>query len=69
MGCIPHGKSLILHRKSLGTPQKELLDPPVPHVGGVVGSLVTQEMLLHPLGMRTDRMSVDAFGNQLLRVE
>lgn len=41
VGCIPHGKSLILHGKSLGTPQKELLDPPVPHVGGVAGSLVT----------------------------
>lgn len=66
VSCIPHGKSLILHRKSLGTPQKELLDSCVPHVGGVAGNVATQEMLLHPSGHEDRQHECGCFGNQLL---
>lgn len=66
VGCIPHGKSPVLHGKSLGTPQKELLDPHVLHVGGMAGNLATQEMLLHPSGHEGRQDECGCFGNQLL---
>lgn len=66
VGYIPHGKSLILQGKSLETPQKELLDPRVPHVGAMAGNPATQEMLLHPSGREDRQDECGCFGNQLL---